>query len=47
MYGENAVEFFTLKNEVDPGHVLVNGFLLEHFEELLGPPSGVRVLTDG
>lgn len=47
MYGQNAVEFFKLKNEVDPGHVLVNGFLLEHFEELLGPPSGVHVLTDG
>ena len=40
MYGANAVKFFALKEEVDPEHVLVNRFLLEHFRKLLGPRSG-------
>lgn len=41
MYGDNAVEFFRLKRELDPGSILRNDFLERTFGdlfELQGPP---------
>jgi decaprenylphospho-beta-D-ribofuranose 2-oxidase len=43
MYGDNAVEFFRLKHELDPGWILRNEFLERTFGDLLGrstAPSG-------
>jgi decaprenylphospho-beta-D-ribofuranose 2-oxidase len=42
MYGENAVEFFNLKRELDPDGILANEFLERTFGDLLkrnGPPA--------
>ncbi len=43
MYGDNAIEFFGLKRELDPGEVLRNDFLHRTFGDLLEshpPPPG-------
>lgn len=46
MYGFNAVEFFSLKRELDPGLVIRNDFLERNFGELLtlAPPRVVRTM---
>jgi len=39
MYGDNAVEFFDLKHELDPSGVLRNDFLTRTFGDLLERPT--------
>ena len=40
MYGDDARDFFAVKDEVDPRRILANGFLARTFGELLAPPVG-------
>jgi decaprenylphospho-beta-D-ribofuranose 2-oxidase len=47
MYGHNAVEFFVLKDEVDPSGTLANGFLERTFGEPRTGRPGARLAPEG